>query len=455
MQSSLDVRNPATNEVIGTIPNAAPDDVDNFVNAAAEILPSLEKTAASKRAVMFVNAAALMRARVEELAVLLTTEQGKPLREARDEILGSAHVFEYYASVCGSIPGDARNLPGYGYLNVVRKPLGVCAAIIPWNMPVMIFAWKAGAALACGNAVLAKPSKTASLTILKIAEALHEGGFPKEALQIVTGSGGETGAALVSHPDVRHISFTGSIQSGKAVSLLAAPHLKKLTLELGGNDSFIVTKTADIDAAVKAAVRNRFYNCGQVCTSAKRILVDASLADEFVHKAEVMLSGYVVGNGLEKVNMGPMNNPDQLAQIEASVENILANGDAQLVYGGKRLEMPGNFYAPTLLKNVSPLAVSEEIFGPVMSVIPFNTPDEALDIANSTQYGLGSSVWTTDIGTARTFAEGLRCGVVWVNKHLTLPPEMPFGGVANSGFGRENGRDFVYEYTEPKSILFG
>ncbi|WP_319378306.1 aldehyde dehydrogenase family protein [uncultured Methanocorpusculum sp.] len=455
MQSSLDVRNPATNEVIGTIPNAAPDDVDNFVNAAADILPTWEKTAASKRAVMFVNAASLMRARVEELAVLLTTEQGKPLREARDEILGSAHVFEYYASVCGSIPGDARNLPGYGYLNVVRKPLGVCAAIIPWNIPVMIFAWKAGAALACGNAVLAKPSKTASLTILKIAEALHEGGFPKEALQIVTGSGGETGAALVSHPDVRHISFTGSVQSGKAVSLLAAPHLKKLTLELGGNDSFIVTKTADIDAAVKAAVRNRFYNCGQVCTSAKRILVDASLADEFVHKAEVMLSGYVVGNGLEKVNMGPVNNPDQLAQIEAWVENILANGDAQLVYGGKRLEMPGNFYAPTLLKNVSPLAVSEEIFGPVMSVIPFNTPDEALNIANSTQYGLGSSVWTTDIGTAHNFAEGLRCGVVWVNKHLTLPPEMPFGGVANSGFGRENGRDFVYEYTEPKSILFG
>lgn len=455
MQSSLDVRNPATNEVIGTIHNATPDDVDNFVNAAAEILPTWEKTAATKRAVMFVNAASLIRARVEELAVLLTTEQGKPLREARDEILGSAHVFEYYASVCGSIPGDARNLPGYGYLNVVRKPLGVCAAIIPWNMPVMIFAWKAGAALTCGNAVLAKPSKTASLTILKIAEALHEGGFPKEALQIVTGSGGETGAALVSHPDVRHISFTGSVVSGKAVSLLAAPHLKKMTLELGGNDSFIVTKTADIDAAVKAAVRNRFYNCGQVCTSAKRILVDASLADEFVHKAEVMLSGYVVGNGLEKVNMGPLNNANQLALIEAFVEGVLDRDEAQLVYGGKRLEMPGNFYAPTLLKNVSPLAVSEEIFGPVMSVIPFNTPDEALDIANSTQYGLGSSVWTTDIGTARTFAESLKCGVVWVNKHLTLPPEMPFGGVGNSGFGRENGRDFVYEYTEPKSILFG
>ncbi|MDO9522436.1 MAG: aldehyde dehydrogenase family protein [Methanocorpusculum sp.] len=455
MQPSLDVRNPATNEVIGTIHNATPDDVDNFVNAAADILPSWEKTAASKRAVMFVNAAALIRARADDLAVLLTTEQGKPLREAKDEILGSAHVFEYYASVSGSIPGDARNLPGYGYLNVVRKPLGICAAIIPWNMPVMIFAWKVGAALTCGNTVLAKPSKTASLTILKIAEAMHDGGFPKKVLQVVTGSGEGTGSALVTHPDIRHISFTGSIMSGKAVSLLAAPHLKKLTLELGGNDSFIVTKTADVDAAVKAAVRNRFYNCGQVCTSAKRILVDASLADEFVRKAEIMLSGYVVGNGLDKVNMGPMNNPGQLAEIEASVESILANGDAQLVYGGKKLDMPGNFYAPTLLKNVSPLAVSEEIFGPVMSVIPFKNADEALDIANSTVYGLGSSVWTSDIATAQNFAESLRCGVVWVNKHLTLPPEMPFGGVASSGFGRENGRDFVYEYTEPKSILFG
>lgn len=455
MQPSLDVRNPATNEVIGTIKNTTPDDVDLCVSAAQEILPVWEKTAASKRAVLFVNAASLIRSRAEGLAALLTTEQGKPLREARDEILGSAHVFEYYASVCGSIPGDARDLPGYGYLNVVRKPLGVCAAIIPWNMPVMIFAWKAGAALACGNAVLAKPSKTAPLTIIKIAEALHEGGFPKEALQIVTGSGEQTGSALITHPDVRHISFTGSIQSGKAVSLQAAPHLKKLTLELGGNDSFIVTKTADVDAAVKAAVRNRFYNCGQVCTSAKRILVDEHIADEFVRKAEVMLSGYVVGNGLEKVNMGPLNNANQLALIEAFVEGVLDRDEAQLVYGGKRLDMPGNFYAPTLLKNVSPLAVSEEIFGPVMSVIPFGSADEALDIANSTMYGLGSSVWTSEISTARRFAEGLRCGVVWVNKHLTLPPEMPFGGVGNSGFGRENGRDFVYEYTEPKSILFG
>ena len=455
MQSFIDVRNPATNEIIGTIPNATPDDVDSAVARASEILRSWERTAASKRAVMFVNAAALIRARADELAIQLTTEQGKPLREAKDEILGSAHVFEYYASVCGSIPGDARHLPGYGYLNVVRKPLGICAAIVPWNMPVMIFAWKASAALACGNAVLVKPSKTASLTIMKVAKALHEGGFPKDVLQIVTGSGEETGSALVAHPDVRHISFTGSVRSGKAVSLLAAPHLKKLMLELGGNDSFIVTKTADVDAAVKAAVRNRFYNCGQVCTSAKRILVDASLADEFVRKAELLLSQYVVGNGLDKVNMGPVNNPGQLAEIEASVESILANGEAQLVYGGKRLEMPGNFYAPTLLKNVSPLAVSEEIFGPVMSVIPFTSADEALDIANSTRYGLGSSVWTSDIGTARLFAESLQCGVVWVNKHLTLPPEMPFGGVGNSGFGRENGRDFVYEYTEPKSILFG
>ena len=183
--------------------------------------------------------------------------------------------------------------------------------------------------------------------------------------------------------------------------------------------------------------------------------MDEHIAEEFVHKAAVMLSGYVVGNGLEKVNMGPLNNANQLALIEAFVEGVLDRDEAQLVYGGKRLDMPGNFYAPTLLKNVSPLAVSEEIFGPVMSVIPFGSADEALDIANSTMYGLGSSVWTSEISTARRFAEGLRCGVVWVNKHLTLPPEMPFGGVGNSGFGRENGRDFVYEYTEPKSILFG
>ncbi len=455
MQPFLNVVNPATNDVIGTIQNSTAEDVHNAVDAANLILPVWEKTQASKRAVMLVNAAGLIRTRAADLAALLTTEQGKPLSEARDEVLGAAHVFEYYASVCGSIPGDARFLPGYGYLNVIRKPLGICAAIIPWNMPVLIFAWKAGAALSCGNAVIAKPSKTASLTIQKIADVMHEAGIPKEAVQIVTGTGDAAGSALIEHPEIRHISFTGSITTGKSVSMRAAPYLKKLTLELGGNDSFIVTKSADLDAAVKGAVKHRFYNCGQVCTSAKRILVEDSVAEAFTRKAQVLLDKYVVGNGLEKVNMGPLNNPEQLTLVESTVAAILDHGDAELVSGGKRIMGPGNFYAPTLLKNVSPFAVSEEIFGPVMSVIPFNTADEALDIANSTPYGLGSSIWTSEIEMARKFAEGLECGVVWVNKHLILPPEMPFGGVRSSGFGRENGMDFVYEYTEPKSILFG
>ncbi|HKM42313.1 MAG TPA: aldehyde dehydrogenase family protein [Methanocorpusculum sp.] len=455
MQPFLNVLNPATNDIIGTIQNSTIEDVQNAVDAANLIRPKWERTKASKRAVMLINAASLIRGKAAVLAALLTTEQGKPLNEAKDEILGAAHVFEYYASVCGSIRGDARFLPGYGYLNVIRKPIGICAAIIPWNMPAIIFAWKAGAALSCGNVVIAKPSKTASLTIQKIADLMHEAGIPKEVLQIVTGTGDRVGSTLIKHPDIRHISFTGSVTTGKAVSMLAAPCLKKLTLELGGNDSFIVTKSADLDAAVKAAIKHRFYNCGQVCTSAKRILVDESVAEVFTDKAQALLDKYVVGNGLDKVNMGPLNNPEQLTLVESTVAAILEHGDAELVSGGKRIQGPGNFYAPTLLKNVSPIAVSEEIFGPVMSVIPFNTADEALDIANSTPYGLGSSIWTSEIDTAHKFADGLECGVVWVNKHLILPPEMPFGGVRSSGFGTENGMDFVYEYTEPKSILFG
>ncbi|MDO5845429.1 MAG: aldehyde dehydrogenase family protein [Methanocorpusculum sp.] len=450
-----DVFNPATGEAFTSLYDASLADVDRAVTKAEEAFASWETAAASSRAVILVSAAAKIRANADTLAALLTREQGKPLREAKDEIQGAAHVFEYYASVCGSIPGDARFLPKYGYLNVVRKPIGVCGAVVPWNMPAIIFAWKAGAALACGNAVLVKPSVTASLTVAALAGALHEAGVPADILQVITGPGVSTGAAIVSHPRIRHISFTGSPAAGRAVSLAAAPHLKKLTLELGGNDAFIVTRSADLGKAAAAAVRHRFYNCGQVCTSAKRILVHEELADAFVRLAKERIEKLTVGDGAKGSSLGPLNSAEQRSLVEAAVNRILDHGKGDLVTGGERLKSPGYFYRPTLLSHVEPSAVSEEIFGPVMPVISFSTDEGALKIANSTPYGLGASVWTNDLAQAREYAGGLRAGVVWVNKHLILPPEMPFGGVAGSGFGRENGQEFIYEYTEPKSILFG
>ncbi|HJJ83098.1 MAG TPA: aldehyde dehydrogenase family protein, partial [Methanocorpusculum sp.] len=346
-------------------------------------------------------------------------------------------------------------LPNYGYLNVVRKPVGVCAAIIPWNMPAIIFAWKAGAALACGNPVLAKPSATAPLTVQALGNALHEAGIPTDVLQIITGDGGETGRALVDEPLVRHVSFTGSTATGREVGASAGRNLKRVHLELGGNDAFVVTKSADVKRAAAAAVRHRFYNCGQVCTSAKRILVHESLEAEFVSAAKERIEQLTVGDGMLGNKMGPLNNENQLRAVSDAVSKILNKEEGTLVTGGERVEGTGYFYRPTLLCNVVPEAVSEEIFGPVMSVIPFSTDDEAIEIANSTEYGLGSSVWTDRLAVAHKYADELKAGVVWVNKHLILPPEMPFGGVGNSGFGRENGMDFVYEYTEAKSILFG
>ena len=451
----LDVCNPATGEHLSSVEVFSANDISAAAERAAEAAKAWEHTAPSVRAVKLVNAASLIRERQDALSALLTREQGKPLAEARSEIQGAAHVFEYYASVCGSIRGDAQNLPNYGYLNVVRKPVGVCAAIIPWNMPAIIFAWKAGAALACGNPVLAKPSATAPLTVTAIAHALHEAGVPKDILQIVTGNGEETGRALVEEPLVRHVSFTGSTAAGREVGASAGRNLKRVHLELGGNDAFIVTKSADVNRAAAAAVRHRFYNCGQVCTSAKRILVHESLEAEFVSAAKERIEQLTVGDGMLGNKMGPLNNENQLRAVSDAVFKILNKEEGKLVTGGERIEGKGYFYRPTLLCDVAPEAVSEEIFGPVMSVIPFRTDDEALEIANSTEYGLGSSVWTESLAAAHKYADELKAGVVWVNKHLILPPEMPFGGVGNSGFGRENGMDFVYEYTEAKSILFG
>lgn len=452
---TLEVKNPATGEYISSIETFTPADIAAAAERAADAAKAWEHTAASVRAVKLVNAASLIRERQDALAVLLTREQGKPLAEARSEIQGAAHVFEYYASVCGSIRGDAQNLPNYGYLNVVRKPVGVCAAIIPWNMPAIIFAWKAGAALACGNPVLAKPSATAPLTVTALAHALHEAGIPKDVLQIITGTGEVTGRALVEEQRVRHISFTGSTDAGREVGESAGRNLKRVHLELGGNDAFVVTKSADVSRAAAAAVRHRFYNCGQVCTSAKRILVHESLEESFVSAAKERIEQLTVGDGLLGSKMGPLNNENQLHIVSDAVERILGREEGVLVTGGECIAGPGYFYRPTLLCGVVPEAVSEEIFGPVMSVIPFRTDDEAIEIANSTAYGLGSSVWTESLASAHKYADELKAGVVWVNKHLILPPEMPFGGVGNSGFGRENGMDFVYEYTEAKSVLFG
>ena len=279
-------------------------------------------------------------------------------------------------------------------MNVVRKPVGVCAAIIPWNMPAIIFAWKVGAALACGNTVLAKPSATAPLTIQALGNTLSEAGIPTDVLQIITGNGGETGRALVDEPLVRHVSFTGSTAAGREVGASAGRNLKRVHLELGGNDAFIVTKSADVRHAAAAAVRHRFYNCGQVCTSAKRILVHESCEDAFITRAKDLIEQITVGNGLLGNKMGPLNNKDQLQFVSNAVENIVSNEEGTLVTGGEHIEGKGYFYRPTLLRDVVPSAVSEEIFGPVMSVIPFRTDEEAIEIANSTRYGLGSSVWT-------------------------------------------------------------
>jgi succinate-semialdehyde dehydrogenase/glutarate-semialdehyde dehydrogenase len=408
------------------------------------------------------RAAGVVREQHKDLARLLTMEQGKPLREAVDEVRGFASILEFYAGISAHQTGEMIRLGSAGDCMVVCEPLGVCGAIIPWNMPVLIMGWKAGPALLAGNTLVLKPASATPLTNLKLAGLMEDAGLPPGVLNIVTGSGESVGDAIVRHKGISKISFTGDIETGQKIRGIVGGDARELVLELGGSDPMIVMDDADIGKAVEGAIRGRFYNAGQTCTAVKRVYVHEKIAVAFNKALRTNIEALAVGNGLgSKVDMGPLNSAGQRDRISGLVEEVRQDDEGIVVTGGCELRGKaferGFFYRPTLVAGVAPGSrlVTEEVFGPVLPVMTVPDLATAIREANSTRFGLGASVWTKDLATVkRVFAE-VHAGIIWVNRHLTVPPEIPFGGMNESGTGRENGRDAVGSYSRTKTLFIG
>jgi succinate-semialdehyde dehydrogenase/glutarate-semialdehyde dehydrogenase len=458
----IDVKNPATGELIDRVPAGSASDVTEAVDAAAAALTDWKKKSMRDRGIVLFHAAEKVRERHKDLARLLTMEQGKPIREAIDEVRGYANILEYYAGISARPAGETVRLGAAGDALVVREPLGVCGAIIPWNMPVLIMGWKTGPALLAGNTLILKPASTTPLTNLRLAGILDEAGLPPGVLNVVTGSGRDAGEALVKHPEVKKISFTGNYATGKRIRELASAHLKDLTLELGGSDPMIVMDDASIDKAVAGALRGRFYNAGQTCTAVKRLYVHEKIAGEFLQKLKSRIGALNVGNGLgPKTDVGPLNSAKQRERIVDMVERTRERGEGTILTGGGVLRgkayETGYFYHPTLVTDVDPESclLMEEVFGPVLPLMTFPDLDSAISLANMSRYGLGASVWTRNLHTAKRVFDEVRAGIIWVNRHLTVPPEVPFGGDLESGIGRENGYHAVDQYSRTKTLYLG
>jgi acyl-CoA reductase-like NAD-dependent aldehyde dehydrogenase len=373
------------------------------------------------------------------------------------DIKESIDCFRYYAGWADKIDGEVIPVPG-PYLNYTRRePIGVCGAIIPWNYPLQMAAWKVAPALACGNTMVLKPAEQTPLTALELARVAGEAGLPAGVLNVIPGFGHTAGAALVAHPDVDKIAFTGSTEVGKIIQREAAGSLKRVSLELGGKSPNIVLADADLDAAVKGAAMAIFYNAGQACTAGSRLLVEESIRDEFVAKLLQRTSLMKAGDPLDpKTRLGPLVSEEQMERVLGYVQKGKDEG-AELLSGGERVEvngMRGYFLNPTIFDRVTPemTIAREEIFGPVLGITTFKDMDEAIHIANSSIYGLAAAVWTRDIGKAHRAAHRLRAGTVWINTYHNLDTASPFGGYKQSGYGRELGKHALDLYTQVKSV---
>jgi succinate-semialdehyde dehydrogenase / glutarate-semialdehyde dehydrogenase len=461
------VCNPASGETVDSVPLGSRQDVDQAVQAAREAFGVWAETPAEDRGVALASACALITEHAAEIAQLLTAEQGKTLFEANLEIHHLVHGLEFYAGLASKVRGSYVPLPQKGaYGLVIRQPIGVCAGIVPWNFPLTLMGTKVGPALAAGNTIVIKPASTTPLATLRVAELIQQATFsggkgklPGGAINVVTGSGSEVGEALLAHPDVRRIAFTGSTEVGRHVMEVAGPLIKRVTLELGGSDPMIVCEDADVSAAARMADTGRYFNCGQMCLGVKRLFVHESVYEPLVGQLREILEKKVVAPGTERASrMGPLHLAYQRQEIEEQVEDARSRGAIVSVGGarpsGDALEH-GNFYLPTLIENApwDSRVVREEVFGPVLPVFRFSDLDEAIVLANDTVYGLGASIWTRDLLKANRAIERLQAGNVWVNSLHYGYDELPFGGVKASGLGREHGPEALDYYLEPKGVV--
>jgi acyl-CoA reductase-like NAD-dependent aldehyde dehydrogenase len=458
----LEVVNPATEETVDSVPAGSPEDVELAVATAKRAFTEWSKTDVEKRAAIIARAADLVKANAADLAATLTSEQGKPIAEAMGEVTHLAHGLHYYAEAATKTRGAYQELPstlGPAYGMVIRRPMGVCAAITPYNFPLTLLGTKVAPALASGNTVVAKPAATTPLATLEVAKLFGEAGLPDGVLNVVTGRGKDIGDSLVKHPDVRRIAFTGSTEVGRHVAELAAPDLKHVTLELGGSDPVIVCADADVDAAVKAVIIGRYWNAGQACLGCKRVFVHESVYDAFVSQLVDRVGRYEPGDGTTKpekpkLRMGPIHTKQGRDELLAQVES--SNGEL-LIGGGTGGHDKGWFLEPAVIAEPAPdsRVMREEVFGPVLPVIRFSDFDDAIQRANDTPYGLGSSIWTHDARLIHRAAQEIDSGMTWVNQIHYGYDELPFGGVKASGLGKEHGIEALDSYVEIKSVVVG
>jgi succinate-semialdehyde dehydrogenase/glutarate-semialdehyde dehydrogenase len=452
------VRNPATAAVIGTVPDMGMAETHAAIEAAAAAFPAWAARTAKDRAALLRRWHELMLANADDLATLMTAEQGKPLAEAKGEIVYAASFIEWFAEEGKRVYGDV--IPGHQpdkRIFVLRQPVGVVAAITPWNFPAAMITRKAGPALAAGCTFVCKPAMQTPYSALAMAELAHRAGIPKGVFSVITGSATEIGGEMTSNPIVRKLTFTGSTEIGKKLMQQCASTLKKLSLELGGNAPFIVFDDADLDLAVQGAIASKYRNTGQTCVCANRLLVQEGVYDAFVAKLVDAVRKLRVGDGLQgATEQGPLIDEKAVAKVEEHVADALAKG-GKVALGGKRHALGGTFFEPTIITHVQPgmLVAREETFGPVAPVFSFRDEKEAIRMANDTEFGLASYFFTRDLARSLRVAEALEYGIVGLNTGLISTEVAPFGGVKESGFGREGSKYGILDYTELKYLCIG
>ncbi|WP_047392941.1 NAD-dependent succinate-semialdehyde dehydrogenase [Chitinibacter sp. ZOR0017] len=454
----LPVYNPASGELLATVPKLGSAEAQLAIAAATAAQADWQARSGKERAQYLRRWFELMMAAQDDLARIMTAEQGKPLAEARGEIAYAASFIEWFAEEAKRIYGDVMPHPqAGGHILTLKQAIGVCAAITPWNFPAAMLTRKVGPALAAGCTIVVKPASQTPLTALALAELAQRAGIPAGVLNVITGPGAELGETLANSPQVRKLSFTGSTATGRQLMATSASNIKKLSLELGGNAPFIVFADADLDAAVAGAMASKFRNAGQTCVCANRFLIAREIYEAFTARFAQAISALKVGYGdADSTHIGPLIDTPSVEKVESHIADALAQG-AQLVCGGQRHPLGGSFFAPTLLRDVPPTALinHEETFGPVAALVRFSDEAEALALANASEYGLAAYVYTRDLARTLRVATALQTGMVGINTGLISNEVGPFGGIKQSGLGREGSKYGIEEYLELKYLCLG
>ncbi|ATP45654.1 succinate-semialdehyde dehydrogenase / glutarate-semialdehyde dehydrogenase [Pseudomonas sp. URIL14HWK12:I8] len=455
---SIEVRNPATGELVAHVPNGGMRETQRAVAAAERAMKGWRKTLPKERSRILRKLFDLMLENIDDLAKIMTAEQGKPLVESRGEITYAAGFIEWFAEEAKRVYGDIipHNLEGRQIL-VQKAPIGVFAAITPWNFPSAMITRKAGPGWAVGCAGVIKPASQTPLSALALAVLAERAGLPAGVCNVVTGSARAIGGELTSNPTVRKLSFTGSTEVGAQLLAQCAPTIKKTSMELGGNAPFIVFDDADVDAAVKGAIAAKYRNTGQACVAANRLLVQSGIYDTFAQKLAEATAALKVGNGMDEgVVLGPLINDEAVKKVEEHIADAVEKG-ARIATGGKRHTLGGSYFEPTVLTDVpnEALIFNDETFGPVAPLFRFDSEEEAINMANDTPYGLAAYVYARDVGRIFRIVDSLEFGMVGVNEGMISTEVAPFGGVKNSGLGREGSKYGVEDYLEIKYIALG